>query len=108
MAAEKTTEIRSAVTRGGVRFNSYEIHMGATRRDDNVEPFARLDDGRVDGACADRVIGTYLHGALESAEVCAELFNVPVPALRPKHQQYERLADWFAEHGRGLSQLGVI
>ena len=46
--------------------------------------------------------------ALENAEVCAELFRVPMPALRPKHQQYERLADWFAAHGRGLSHLGLV
>ena len=79
MAAEKTTEVRSAITRGGVQFGAYEIHLGITAVEGGVEPFARLDDGRFDGACVDRVVGTYLHGALENAEVCAELFGVPVP-----------------------------
>ena len=72
MAAEKTTEVRSATTRGGVSFAAYEIHMGMTTIDEGVEPFARLDDGRADGACVGRVIGTYLHGALENAAVCSE------------------------------------
>lgn len=108
MAAQKITQIRSAMTRGGVSFTAYEIHMGVTTVDRGVEPFARLDDGRAEGACIDRVIGTYLHGALEHAGVCAELLGVPVPAVAPKQQQYERLADWFEQHGRGLAQLGIV
>ena len=108
MAAAKTTEVRSAVTRGGVPFTGYEIHLGNTTVDGEVEPFARLDDGRLDGACLNRVVGTYLHGALENADVCAELFGVPVPAAISKREQYERLADWFEGHGRGLSRLGVL
>lgn len=107
MAAEKTTEVRAATTRGGVRFTGYEIHLGMTHIEGTAEPFARLDDGRVDGACTNGVVGTYLHGALENADVCAELFDVPVQALTPKREQYQRLADWFERHGRGLSQLGL-
>ena len=34
---------------------------------------------RADGACMPGVIGTYLHGALENPDVCAELFGVPAP-----------------------------
>ena len=108
MASEKTTEVRSATTRGGVPFAAYEIHMGITTIDDGVEPFARLDDGRADGACVGRVIGTYLHGALESADVCSELLGVPVAPGTAKREQYDRLADWFEQHGRGLEQLGLV
>ena len=56
-----------ATTRYGVRFGGYEIHLGVTTLDNgDAAPFARLDDGRIDGACVDGVVGTYLHGALET------------------------------------------
>ena len=108
MAADKTTEVRTATTRGGVPFAAYEIHMGVTSIDAGVEPFARLDDGRADGACVGAVSGTYLHGALENAAVCSELLGVHVAPAAAKREQYERLADWFEQYGRGLDQLGVI
>jgi adenosylcobyric acid synthase len=107
MAADKTTEVRAATTRGGVAFGAYEIHMGQTTAAAPLEPFARLDDGRAEGACAGRAIGTYLHGALENADVCAELFGVPVAAVAAKTEHYARLADWFERHGRGLDRLGI-
>jgi len=107
LAAEKTIEVRTATTRGGVRFSGYEIHLGITTLDPLVEPFAQLDDERFDGACMNGVVGTYLHGALESAGVCAELFGVSVQGVMPKQEHYQRLADWFDRHGRGLSQLGL-
>jgi adenosylcobyric acid synthase len=107
LATTKTTEVRTATTRGGVCFSGYEIHLGVTTVDPPCEPFARLADGRADGACADRVIGTYLHGALENADVCAEVFGVPVPAPASKAENHRRLAEWFERHGRGLSKLGL-
>ncbi len=108
MAADKTTQVRTATTRGGVPFAAYEIHMGVTSIDAGVEPFARLDDGRAEGACVGKVSGTYLHGALEHADVCSELLGVPVAPGAAKREQYERLADWFEQHGRGLEQLGLV
>lgn len=50
----------------GARFSGYEMHMGITRGPDAVRPFARLDDGRADGAISSdgRVLGTYCHGLL--------------------------------------------
>jgi adenosylcobyric acid synthase len=107
MSAEKQTAVNIARTRGGVQFSGYEIHMGATEAQESLEPFARLDDGREDGACAPGVIGTYLHGALEHPDVCAELFGVPAPVFASKHEHYERLADWFDTHGRHLDRLGL-
>jgi adenosylcobyric acid synthase len=107
MSAEKRTEIKTATTRGGVRFTGYEIHMGRTQIDGVLEPFARCDDGMVDGACDGSVLGTYLHGALEDPRVCAELFGVSAPLFSTKQEQYEKLADWFEEHGRGLDRLGM-
>jgi adenosylcobyric acid synthase len=107
LATTKTTEVRSATSRGGVRFGAYEIHLGVTSLDVPCEPFARLADGRVDGACVDRVVGTYLHGALEHADVCAEVFGVPFQGVASKAEHYRRLAEWFDRHGRGLSKLGL-
>jgi adenosylcobyric acid synthase len=123
MASDKTTRVVRAHTRGGVPFTGYEIHMGATRMDGAFEPFARIDSGATaaasegpgteaadttrDGVCVPGVVGTYLHGALEYPDVCAELFRVPAPVEPPKSEHYARLADWFARHGRGLEELGL-
>jgi adenosylcobyric acid synthase len=108
LATDKTTRVRSATTRGGATFGAYEIHLGVTAVDRRAVPFATLDDGDPDGACVDRVVGTYLHGALESAAVCSELFGVSMEAVASKHEQYERLGRWFAQHGRGLDRLGLF
>jgi len=53
----------------GARIEGYEIHIGETRGPGTALPFARLDDGRHDGAVSTdgRVIGTYLHGLLANA-----------------------------------------
>jgi hypothetical protein len=53
------------------------------------------------------VIGTYLHGALENPDVCAELFGIPARAFALKSEDYARLAVWFAQHGRGLKRMGL-
>ena len=45
-------------------------------------------------------------GALESAEVCAEVFGIPMPPLADKAVHYQQLALWFERHGRHLDQLG--
>jgi adenosylcobyric acid synthase len=107
LAPEKTTAVRSATTRGGARFTAYEIHVGETVVDGDVVPFAVLDDGRADGACVGRVMGTYLHGAFEDPAVCAEVLGLPAAQPRTKQQDYDRLADWFAEHVRHVDALGV-
>jgi adenosylcobyric acid synthase len=104
MKPEKRTEVRSATTRGGTRFTGYEIHMGETSYEGSPQPFARFDDGTADGACLPGAIGTYLHGALENPDVCAELFGVPIEAV-PKRDHYERLATWLERHGRGMERL---
>jgi adenosylcobyric acid synthase len=109
LTPEKTTVVRHATTSGGVRFNAYEIHVGETTVDPGVRgvvPFATLDDGRADGACVGRVIGTYLHGALEDPAVAADVLGLPLTPARAKAQEYDRLADWFAEHVRHVDALG--
>lgn len=107
LAREKITTVRSAITRGSVRFSGYEIHVGETTVDPTVEPFATLDDGRPEGACAEGVIGTYLHGAFEHPGVCAEVFGVPLAAVATGRGNYEQLADWFGAHVRHVDALGI-
>ena len=106
MVPEKTTALRMACSRGGVRFGAYEIHLGVTTSDQPMQPFARLSDGRAEGACVPGVIGTYLHGAFENADVCAETFRVDVGAVS-KTVQYRRLGEWFSQHATRLDVLGL-
>ena len=107
MTGTKQTRAVSATTESGVTFGGYEIHMGITMADrDDVRPFAALDDGSLDGARRDNVIGTYLHGALEDPAVCAEIFKIPIAAAVAKAAEYARLAAWFDAHGRHLDRLG--
>jgi adenosylcobyric acid synthase len=48
----------------GAPFAGYEMHIGVTDGLDRSRPFARLADGRSDGAVSadGRVVGTYIHG----------------------------------------------
>lgn len=95
----KTTAVRRATTPGGATFDAYEIHVGVTTARARLEPFAHLEDGRPEGVRHGRVIGTYLHGALENGAVCAELLGIDMPDLPDRASTYTRLADWFDAHG---------
>jgi adenosylcobyric acid synthase len=108
LTRKKQTRAVRATTAGGVTFSGYEIHVGVTAADAAVSaaPFATLEDGNSDGFCQNRVIGTYLHGALESAAVCAEVFGVEMPSAEDKAAGYQQLALWFERHGRHLDRLG--
>jgi adenosylcobyric acid synthase len=100
LAREKTTRPVSARTPSGIAFQSYEIHMGVTASKDPQPPFAILDDGTPDGIRNSKIVGTYLHGALENKAVLEELLGKSLPdtPIRNKEAQYDRLAEWFAEH----------
>jgi adenosylcobyric acid synthase len=108
LGREKQTRAVVATTPGGVRFGGYEIHLGVTTLDrrDQFAPFARLDDGGVDGIRGSGVMGTYLHGAFEHPDVCAEVFGIDAPAAAAKGRQYQRLGAWFEQHARHLDLLG--
>lgn len=90
LGREKVTRVVRARTPGGAVFGAYEIHLGETAG--GGEPFATLCDGTQDGVRAGRVMGTYLHGALESPAVVREIFGIEVPA---SERCYDRLADWW-------------
>jgi adenosylcobyric acid synthase len=109
LSSEKQTQAVTATTPGGVQFGGYEIHLGVTTLDrrDDFTPFARLDAGGVDGVRAPGVIGTYLHGAFEHPDVCAEVFGIGAPSGTSKAAHYERLATWFEQHVRHRDQLGL-
>lgn len=102
---EKTVRPVEAVTPSGIRFHAYEIHVGETSRPPGAKPFAVLSDGTEDGVRTEHCSGTYLHGALECAEVLSELLGYPIPAAPPKQQSYAQLADWFDRNARGFEEL---
>jgi adenosylcobyric acid synthase len=108
LTRDKQTRAVAATTRGGVTFGGYEIHLGVTTLDPShrATPFAYLNDGRTDGVWVDGIIGTYLHGAFEHVNVCAEVLGV-TPAAVSKTDDYQRLAAWFEQHGRHLGELGL-
>lgn len=63
-ATKMLREIGGHALAKGVSLRGYEIHAGVTTGPDTVRPFARLDDGRFDGAISanGHIVGTYLHG----------------------------------------------
>lgn len=102
---EKTVRGVEAATPSGTRFSAYEIHMGETPRPADAIPFATTTDGIPDGVRIGRHVGTYLHGALESATVLSELLGHTIAPRPSKQQNYWRLADWFARHQRGFAEM---
>jgi adenosylcobyric acid synthase len=58
-------------------FSGYEMHMGVSTGSDAERPFARLEDGALDGAVSadGRVIGTYCHGLFGSTDLRAALLS---------------------------------
>jgi adenosylcobyric acid synthase len=100
LLSSKTTCVRRAKTARGTAFDAYEIHLGVTRSNQGAQPFAWLEDGTPEGMCGERVMGTYLHGALEHAAVCSEVFGVPVTPEGDRLHEYAGLGTWFGEHCR--------
>lgn len=98
----KVSEVRQATTPGGTLFAAYEIHLGRTTSLTPLTPFATLADGMPEGARAGRVLGTYLHGALEDPRVCSELFGVTVESAAASRLEHDALADWFDRHAESL------
>jgi adenosylcobyric acid synthase len=105
MLCEKTVRGVEAATPSGIRFEGYEIHMGETSRPPGAQPFAMLSDGAPDGIRTPNCVGTYLHGALESAEVLSELLGCPIPPAPPKQESYAQLAAWFDKHAPRFEEL---
>ena len=105
---DKRTAAVQATTPAGAVFGAYAIHAGRTTPTGGElgDPFATLSDGSSDGLRRPRIIGTYLHGALESAAVCEEVFGV-VPPEDLKKESYDRLADWYETYARNPQQFDL-
>jgi adenosylcobyric acid synthase len=108
MELRKTTRVRRARTQAGAVFDAYEIHMGATRLEEReAPPFAILEDGSHDGVHHRRVIGTYLHGALESPRVFKEIFGIEPGPTSSRDASFDALADWL-ERNSAASTLADL
>ena len=99
--------ISGCMLKGDVPVTGYEIHAGVSSGKALQQPFAQLEDGRLDGAVtADgQIIATYLHGVFDTPAACAALLQwaglhtvqpFDYPALR--EQNFERLADTLEAH----------
>ena len=106
MSSHKTTRPRSARTPAGAVFDGYEIHMGRTSSV-GLKPFAIVEDGSEDGVRHGRVLGTYLHGALESPAVFREIFGVEPSAQETREQAFDSMAVWLESNAsvKVLDQL---
>ncbi len=105
MREVKTVRPVDAATPTGISFSAYEIHMGETPRPAEAAPFATFADGSLEGVRQGKIVGTYLHGALENAAVLSELLGREIPESTPKQHNYNLLADWFDRHQRNFEEL---
>ncbi len=64
LTGNKTLEPVTGQATDGAPFSGYAMHLGETSGPDAERPFARLSDGRPDGAVSPsgRICGTYIHG----------------------------------------------
>jgi len=95
MSTEKTIRTRRATTAAGTTFDAYEIHMGQSLTNQTTTPFATLEDGTQEGIIHNRIIGTYLHAALESPELLQELMGF-TPKAPQQTSEFNQLAHWLA------------
>ena len=97
----------------GVDWTGYEIHLGRTEFHENpqelfVEAEAQATNESVLGVIDNeqKVIGTYIHGWLESPEVTkkllalltAETFEIPFSFQQNKEHEMDALAEFLEKH----------
>lgn len=58
----------------GREFEGYEIHMGVTTV--KGKPFARLNNGKLDGAFCKNVFGSYVHGIFDLKEISEKIIEL--------------------------------
>ncbi|WP_029029180.1 cobyric acid synthase [Salinarimonas rosea] len=86
----------------GAPFSGYEMHVGETTGPDATRPFARLADGRSDGAVSrdGRVVGTYVHGLFaDDAQRAAWLARLGAGTSGLAYETLvDDILDRFADH----------
>ncbi|MGE7878144.1 cobyric acid synthase [Peribacillus muralis] len=81
-AEKKTVQMEGVLApgflKGEMKLVGYEIHLGQTALDPQVQAFLLLKDGREDGAISadKKVFGTYLHGIFHNRLFTRELVNL--------------------------------
>ena len=104
MTPDKRLEAVNGVTvADATPFRGYEMHIGRTQSSaGSLRPFARLADGRVDGAVSPcgRVAGTYVHGLFaDDRQRAAWLDRLGAPASGIVYDGLiESILDRFADH----------
>jgi adenosylcobyric acid synthase len=114
MSGDKTlTEVGGRHMASGASLGGYEMHIGRTEGPDRRRPFARLDDGRDEGAVSadGRVAGCYLHGLFAQDDFrhafLAAICERPASGIAYE-SEIEAVLDGLADHlGRHLD-LGRI
>ncbi len=118
-AHKQLHNVRGMLALGDAPVSGYEIHAGISVGDGLRRPFARLADGRNDGAVSEdgQIAATYLHGVFESQQACRALLDwagLQAPEAfdyrELREQNIERLADALEAHldmKRILQLLGV-
>jgi adenosylcobyric acid synthase len=102
MTGAKALRAVTGATADGAPFAGYEMHIGATTGPDAATPFARLDDGRADGATSadGRVAGCYVHGLFANDMQRAALLRRlgAAPSGLVYEARVDAVLDAFAAH----------
>jgi adenosylcobyric acid synthase len=103
MSAEKRLcEATGVALADDVPLRGYEMHIGETAGPDAARAFARLADGRLDGAVSadGQIVGTYLHGLFADDRQRARWLRLlgAVPSEAAYGATIERILDGLADH----------
>ncbi|ROR31638.1 adenosylcobyric acid synthase (glutamine-hydrolysing) [Mobilisporobacter senegalensis] len=103
----------------GIEIEGYEIHMGITKLDTNLDPIGNVTNlndplntlEKDDGAFSNNVYGTYIHGIFDKSEVVSALIDslahrkgIQIDEVKTmdyteyKEKQYDLLADTLRKH----------
>ncbi len=111
LGPEKRLATRTGMSLADGRpLRGYEIHLGRTEGPDAASrPFARFEDGTLDGArSADGLVaGTYLHGLFDEGLQRETWLGAPASARRHE-ERIETVLDAFADHLEAHLDMGAL